>query len=246
MMNRSLAPLLFVAATLMANSNAHAQCTANSGAQRATLVELYTSEGCDSCPPADRWLSTLKTRNDVVPLAFHVDYWDYIGWKDRYAQPQFGKRHRARVSAQGGGSVHTPQILFNGRDSDVWRSEGRAERALSELHKLTSSAVLSLAVTKVGASAVAVSVESQPVNAAQQFHFALTQSNVVSNVTAGENKGVSLKQDYIVRAFQSASQPRAQLNVPAGVSLDDLSVSVIAETKSGEYVQAVTKSLKGC
>jgi hypothetical protein len=227
-------------------NSALAQCTAQSSAQRATLVELYTSEGCDSCPPADRWLSTLKTRGDVVPLAFHVDYWDYIGWKDRYAQPAFGKRHRARVTAQGGGSVHTPQVLFNGQDSDVWRQNARVSNILTELNKSAAPTTLALTISKGAASQLEIAVNAQPAASAQQFHFALTQSNVVSHVTAGENKGVSLKQDYIVRAFASASQPKATLVLPAGVTMDDLNVSVIAETKNGEYVQAVTKSLKGC
>ena len=70
-------------------------CSARSGATVPAVIELYTSEGCNSCPPADRWLSTLKGRDGVVALAFHVDYWDSLGWKDRFAQPQFTQRQNA-------------------------------------------------------------------------------------------------------------------------------------------------------
>ena len=83
---------------LLAFPAAGAQCSAQSGARTAVLVELYTSEGCDSCPPADRWLSSLQsqgfTPEKVVPLALHVDYWDYIGWKDPYAKREFATRQR--------------------------------------------------------------------------------------------------------------------------------------------------------
>ena len=71
-----------------------AECSAKSGPQRAVLLELYTSEGCSSCPPADRWLSRINKVKNVVPLAWHVDYWDYLGWRDRYAQPAFSERQR--------------------------------------------------------------------------------------------------------------------------------------------------------
>ena len=80
------------------------------------VVELYTSEGCSSCPPADRWLSTLNGRPGVLALAFHVTYWDHLGWNDRFATAEGTARQRALARAAGQPSIYTPQVRVNGRD----------------------------------------------------------------------------------------------------------------------------------
>src|SRR5262245_35977291 len=100
-----------------------AGCKAQSGPGTAALVELYTSEGCSSCPPADRWLATLGQRyapGSVVPLALHVDYWDYIGWKDPYAKREFSLRQRKLSQLQRMALVYTPQVVLQGRDFRRW------------------------------------------------------------------------------------------------------------------------------
>ena len=94
----------------------------SSGEQQTRLVELYTSEGCSSCPPADRWLTRFKTRPDLwtvyVPVAFHVDYWNYLGWADRFSRKAHTRR-QARYKRQGGvNSVYTPGFVINGYE---WR-----------------------------------------------------------------------------------------------------------------------------
>src|SRR6516225_4364306 len=113
--------LLFFAvaflATLAAGTfAADGGCRAASGPRAPAVVELYTSEGCSSCPPADRWLSALKDRPDVVPLAFHVDYWDSLGWKDRFAQAQFSQRQNATQHTSGARFAYTPQVILDSRD----------------------------------------------------------------------------------------------------------------------------------
>ena len=95
-----------------------AQCRASSPSTTTALVELYTSEGCDSCPPADRWLSSLGPRgfapDRVVPIALHVDYWDYIGWKDPYARQAHSARQRKMAKLARAAMVYTPQVLLQG------------------------------------------------------------------------------------------------------------------------------------
>ena len=97
-----------------------AACTAESRPHRVPLLELYTSEGCDSCPPADRWVSELPHRgldaSRVVVLAFHVDYWDRLGWVDRFGQQRFSERQRLLNSRNGARVVYTPQLVLNGKD----------------------------------------------------------------------------------------------------------------------------------
>src|SRR5258708_31652095 len=97
-------------------------CTVRSGPNTAALVELYTSEGCSSCPPADHWLSSFARgrRALVVPIAFHVSYWDYIGWKDAYPDPRFGERQRERAKASGASMVYTPQEVIAGGAPPPW------------------------------------------------------------------------------------------------------------------------------
>lgn len=82
-----------------------------------TVVELYTSEGCSSCPPADRWLNSLKDRSDVIPLAFHVDYWDSASWKDRFSQAAFTQQQSVSRLITGTRFAYTPQLVVNGRDT---------------------------------------------------------------------------------------------------------------------------------
>ena len=94
----------------------------NSGDTRTAVVELYTSEGCSSCPPADRWLSKLveipKDELDVLALSFHVDYWDYLGWRDRFADPRYSARQRRYAQQRAVRIVYTPAIIVNGQG---WR-----------------------------------------------------------------------------------------------------------------------------
>src|SRR5881394_3774252 len=118
--------LIAVSATLAAGPVVAGACKGASGAQTAALVELYTSEGCSSCPPADRWLSGLSAKGyapgRVVPLSLHVDYWDYIGWKDPYGKREFSLRQRKLSQLQRMALVYTPQVVLQGRDFPRWGS----------------------------------------------------------------------------------------------------------------------------
>jgi hypothetical protein len=107
-------------------------CRAASGDTTRPLVELYTSEGCDSCPPADRWLSATfaDPRQPAIALAFHVDYWDRLGWKDRFADARYTARQHAAAAANGATFVYTPQLLVQGREAR-WQ-DARTSRSLAE------------------------------------------------------------------------------------------------------------------
>src|SRR3954469_21437092 len=130
------------------------ECSAQSPAHTVALVELYTSEGCDSCPPADRWLSSLLGRGfgpeRVVPLALHVDYWDYIGWKDPYAKRQFSARQHKLAKLGRATFVYTPQILLQGRDFRGWATDAFA-KTVAEINARPARAGVSLAIRSIGA-----------------------------------------------------------------------------------------------
>src|SRR5690349_21830257 len=127
--------LIAILALSMSTAQA-AQCTARSAEKTVALVELYTSEGCDSCPPADRWLSSLGPRgfapDRVVPIALHVDYWDYIGWKDPYARQAHSARQRRMAQLARAAMVYTPQVLLQGQDFRHWNDGGNPGGAFSQ------------------------------------------------------------------------------------------------------------------
>src|SRR5579864_1152938 len=124
-------------------------CSAQSPAHTVALIELYTSEGCDSCPPADRWLSSLFAQgfqpDQIVPLALHVDYWDYMGWKDPYAKSDFATRQQKLARMRRPVIIYTPQVLLQGRDFRGWGSPGFT-RAVADINARPVRARLRLSI----------------------------------------------------------------------------------------------------
>ena len=183
-----------------------AECAAKSGLTTVPLLELYTSEGCSSCPPADQWMSGIKA-DKVTPLAFHVDYWDYIGWKDRFSKAEYSDRRRKTAAFGGAGFVYTPQFVMNGRDFKGWDNSRLREQIEISQH-IASRANLALnAVNEAGGDitlhASAHAVKSSDAKNSDIF-IALYENKLVSQVKAGENGGSTLKHDYVVREFFGA------------------------------------------
>jgi hypothetical protein len=175
-------------------------CRAASGARAPAVVELYTSEGCSSCPPAEAWLGRLKGRADVVPLAFHVDYWDGLGWKDRFAQPQFSQRQAASQRTSGAKFAYTPQVVVDGRDTPRWSS--LTTGALVGASP-APAAPLGLVLERQG-EALQLSVTPQPGATAVAHvagYVAVVDDGLRSRIAAGENKGATIAEDAVVREF---------------------------------------------
>jgi hypothetical protein len=182
---------LFVSGQLVAAMGA-TPVEFSSGDRRVALIELFTSEGCSSCPPADRWLSSLKTNPDLwkrfAPVAFHVDYWDYIGWQDRFARAEYSDRQR-RYAAEGGSrSVYTPGIFTDGRAWLGWRSAGSISYASVTVGDLR---------LRVEGRDVAVRFDPTAVDDSElMLHIVVLGMNLESRVRAGENKGRTLRHDF--------------------------------------------------
>ncbi len=261
---RSLAVRIFLLLLSMPGAAAAANCgshfNAKSGPAYASIVELYTSEGCDSCPPADKWFSTLSFRRDgVVPLTFHVDYWDYIGWKDRFAKPAFAQRQRDTVTRQGGRTTYTPQVMLDGRDMGLWSYQSRFQARLREIASRTARANISIEATVANNSIDADLVARVPLpldRADAAVFIVITEDKLVSRVTAGENKGVTLKHDHVVRELigplvvNASDSAEGKFSVRRIVSLapdwklDDLSLAAFVQNaKTGEVLQAVNMPL---
>jgi hypothetical protein len=212
--------LLGFLALLIAPLCAHAAgCSARSGPQTAALVELYTSEGCDSCPLADRWLSSLSERGyapqRVVPLSLHVDYWDYTRWKDPYARRELSNRQRKLTQLQRNAFVYTPQVMLQGQGFRQWGS-GAFDQAVSRINARPAKAQLALEIAALKPDIISVRAEAELADRSQgkdtALYLASYEDKLASRVTAGENRGQTLAHDYVVLEWQGpfgfASGPR--------------------------------------
>src|SRR6202795_4399638 len=126
-----------VFALVFVSAAAHAACDARSSDHLVALIELYTSEGCDSCPPADNWLSRIVGGDGArraVPIAFHVDYWDRLGWKDRFANATYTHRQYEQMRRQRSAFVFTPQVMLQGRDFAQWRAMADPAAAIAAVN----------------------------------------------------------------------------------------------------------------
>lgn len=242
-------------------SLAAAECSAVSGSQTTPLLELYTSEGCSSCPPADGWLSHLRYQADkqaagratgtikIVPLAFHVDYWDYIGWKDRFAQAQFSDRQRKTAAYGGSGFVYTPQFTLNGRDFRGW-NDARLQQITAQITQQPARAKLGLhAITQANGTTL-LTASAQAISAADiphaQVFIALYENQLSSQVNAGENNGRELKHDYVVRELQGADTLNSDNNFNKSIQLPTLwntrhggAVIFVQDSRNGEVLQSL-------
>jgi hypothetical protein len=200
------------AIAMLAAAGAHAQgggCSAVSGQGTAALVELYTSEGCSSCPPADRWLSALRGSGPgpdrLVPLALHVDYWDYIGWKDPFARPQFSARQRELAALARSRTVYTPQVLVAGKDYRGWSSRERFAQAVAAVNATPARARIELGLAAAGSGATGVRAAAAVPAAADRgsaaLYVAFYENGLSNRVSAGENRGATLAHDYVVREW---------------------------------------------
>ena len=219
-------------------------CTTTSRANVPTVIELYTSEGCDSCPPADQWLSQTVARTgaakdgNVIPLAFHVDYWDYIGWKDAFAQPSFAQRQTTLARSGGASGVYTPQVFINGKDDRSWQ-RGAA------LASGTPASVKFNLTSQWQGDGVVLSGKLADGNPAIRLRYAVTENGLVTAVKAGENKGVTLRHDAVVRAHGTLTADTsgafsATVRIPREMRRNSSLLHVIAEDARGNAVAAAT------
>ena len=220
MPNRPLAAALLATAAL-AGAAAPA-CEAVSRPQRTPVVELYTSEGCSSCPPADRWLSGLKAAaadGRVVPQAFHVGYWDQLGWVDRFALAANTARQKELAAANGLRTVYTPQLVRDGRD---WPDRDSALLTRGE----TARATIRLA--RIEPDLFEATVTLLAPGQSWTAYWTLTEDGHASKVRAGENAGTVLRHDFVVRQY-----------VPVGMRRGPQQMQLRAVPRDGEAPRAV-------
>lgn len=235
-------------------------CQVKSGARTAALVELYTSEGCSSCPPADKQLNHLQQQLSadavVVPLALHVTYWNYLGWQDGLSQKIFDARQSALVASTknngGTGVIYTPQFFVSGEELRGWRNG--LPQAIQKINAKPAPVVITLTSKTVGTDRImldasvkaADAVDKTKINGA--LYVAISENGLVSQVGSGENRGATLKHDDVVRAWFGPIQltngnGRLQqtITVPSAWNRQHLQLIAFAQDQqSGQILQALS------
>lgn len=236
-----------IANTASANTASANACSASSPAHRAALVELYTSEGCNSCPRADNWLSELdhaRKTSTIVPLELHVDYWDSWAWKDRFAQGAFTTRQQQLSSTGGGHVVYTPEIFVSGRELRGWSNDASFESRIQQLNSEEPLADIHIdahpsAPGHVAFNAAFIARKNLPDDAVA--YAAVYENQLVSAVKGGENNGATLHHDRVVRRWIGPVRivdGRAQISGDyASDTMHDGVVAFVESGTTGEVLQ---------
>jgi hypothetical protein len=221
--------------------------TVETGSQQTAVVELYTSEGCSSCPPADQWLEALVETDsdeiDVLALAFHVDYWDYIGWKDRFGNPKYTSRQRQLGANNKQSSIYTPEFFVDGKEA---RGTRNVLKQIYAANESDSSIHLKLNVTKEGNHfLLELEPRSGDLDAKMLHHrYFVYEKNLVSDVTRGENSGETLSHQNVVR-YMSRARKLNQTNqfnitIDPDWQLENIGVAALVTTPGNlSYLQAI-------
>ena len=223
------------------------QCSVTSGTTITPVIELYTSEGCSSCPPADKWASTLKgtsASGGAVVQAFHVGYWDYIGWVDRFAAPAYTQRQRDLAAKNNLRGIYTPQAVLDGKDWPRWGGTPSSK----------DPALANIVLKQSSTDQFEASVVPAPGAGNWSAYWTVTEHDHNSKVLSGENKGEFLKHDFVVRQLVQAGQYPAGSTAPQKLNFRSIAATpghprqinlVVLDDKTGKTMQAVSLQCAG-
>jgi hypothetical protein len=210
-------------------------------------VELFTSEGCSSCPPADELLTHLRqdlaAKNiQVVPLGFHVDYWNSLGWKDRFSSADFSRRQEQYARSLNVDGPYTPQMVVDGTQEFVGNSAGQAERAIS--NAASQPEVATVTLSAAGADQLSIQVKAPAAAGDASVLLAITEDNLTTTVGSGENNGRTLRHAAVVRELRSLGRLHNggfQASVPIKLEKDwkrqDLRAVVFVQQENAGKIQ---------
>ncbi len=242
---------IFLASLLALPAYAAEKIVVNSGTTQTAVVELYTSEGCSSCPRADRWLSSLieapKDELDVLALSFHVDYWDYLGWKDRFSSPAYTSRQRNLGANNSQRTIYTPEFFVNGMEA---RGTNRILEKIQQSNEQKSPLMLKLSVSKVDNSLLIDLQSPGRLDTIGQLHhrYIVYENNLSTDVKRGENSGETLRHEQVVRYLSSArnlqTSNQHRIDIDPEWQSENIGVAVLVTTPGDtRYLQALHTSV---
>lgn len=211
------------------------------------VVELFTSEGCSSCPPADALVARLQKENDDQPvyiLAFHVDYWNRLGWKDVFSTAAFSDRQNRYANWLHLQSVYTPQVVVNGSKEFVGSEERTLRNAIRTNLQKAPSAKLDLSKVNIDQGHVNLQYHMEGASGSMSLLLAVVQKSATINVQGGENRGRTLTHVQIVRNFETVALNgneggNVRISLPAGISPQELElVAFMQNNRNGEIIAA--------
>jgi len=218
-------------------------------AQGFAVIELFTSEGCSSCPPADALVAKIEKENKDKPvyiLAYHVDYWDRLGWKDSFSSARNSKRQHQYANWLRLNSVYTPQIVVNGREEFIGSEEKTLRKAIQNSLLQTSQNRLEITVEEQTATNISLSYKRNQQIQEESLVLAIVSPNATNKIERGENKGRTLHHVQIVKDFQTFNlngKENGLVNLTIDGTKNDLElIALLQNTRSGQ-ITAVTKLL---
>ncbi|MCG8380002.1 MAG: DUF1223 domain-containing protein [Proteobacteria bacterium] len=211
---------LFIFLFFYSGNTLRAEVVISSPETRVSLLELYTSEGCSSCPPADRWLSELKSHPELwkslIPVAFHVDYWNYIGWEDRFSSPEYSSRQRRYARSRNLKTVYTPGFLLNGEE---WRSFFGLRKLSTSTDEQAGNLTL-----KINDMDIAAHYKPNDTNNKSNYilNIAMLGFGITTDVKSGENKNRQLKHDFTVLGYKTIPLYKTETGYSVMTELPDI------------------------
>ena len=244
----ALASTAFINGKLLKNANKIA--ADNKG---FAVVELYTSEGCSSCPPADELVARVEKESAGKPvyiLAFHVDYWNRLGWKDQFSSAEFSKRQNDYANYLNLSSVYTPQIVVNGKTEFVGSQEGNLRNAIKAGLQKTPTAQVELNLTGIAQSQASIKYNTEGADKNTNLLVAVLQKQATSRVERGENGGRTLSHVQIVRKLQTvplnSSNGEVNVSLPHGFDAQNWEiVGFLQNTANGSITGAARAAIPG-
>ncbi|MEP0266273.1 DUF1223 domain-containing protein [Dokdonia sp.] len=215
-----------------------------------TVIELFTSQGCSSCPPADALLEEIKNTYgaDVITLSYHVDYWDYIGWKDPFATQAFTKKQYGYAEKFRSRGVYTPQAVINGRSHYTGSDKSSIYRVLKSKNEHVLPISITVSNIRKKDKEIAVDYTISDATQANELTFVIAINEKTTQIKRGENRNKTLKNTHIVIAEQTihryATSGQVTLHIPSWVEASDqLSIVAYATKTNVGIVSAITKAI---
>lgn len=218
----------------------------NTAAKNTLVLELFTSQGCSSCPPADKLLGTYTSNKNVIPLSFHVDYWDRLGWKDPFSSHDYSERQYKYAAALKSG-VFTPQLVINGETQLVGSEGGKIASVINKMLQQEPQAHLSLEKTEVNNDKIKILLNVTGNIANSLLNIAFIEKKSVTGVGAGENRGATLTEYNVVRDFKTIDTLKKDenslaLNVPSSLQPGNRQLVLFLQQKNDNKITAAIKT----
>lgn len=220
--------------------------TLKQSSKRAVVLELFTSQGCSSCPPADRLMGSFAMRKNVIPLSFHVDYWNHLGWKDPFCSKEYTRRQYNYASVLNA-SVYTPQLIINGQKEVIGSDSEKISTEINNLLESQQDASLTISQAEPinGKIHIRFSVSGKTDNTLLQI--ALIEKEVTTKITAGENGGVTLTNFNVVENFKTINavkngENEASIDFPNAVNLKNMGIVIFIQQKKNNRITAADQA----